>query len=116
MECEQFPKALGERIRAARKTVQLSQEKLAERANLHPTYISDIERGKVNASITTYCQVARALDIPLAELLSLPEDPSDLRVSNELASLYARIRILNSKKQDAFFEAARNILSSIEGL
>lgn len=93
-----------------------SQEHLAELANLHPTYVSDIERGKVNPSITTCRQLAEALDIPLAELVVLPDDLSDQRISSELVSIHARIRTLDSRKQDVFFAAARNILASIEDL
>ncbi|MFV1951069.1 MAG: helix-turn-helix domain-containing protein [Nitrospinota bacterium] len=44
---------LGEKIRAIRKAKKISQETLAELSGLHPTYISDIERGKVNASVHT---------------------------------------------------------------
>ena len=116
MECEQLLKALGERIRAARKAKKLSQESLAELASLHPTYVSDIERGKVNASITTYSHLARALDMPLAELVTLPGDILDLRIFSEFVTLQTRISALDNRKQDVFFEAAKNILASIEGL
>lgn len=116
MESDRYLKALGERIRATRKAGGISQERLAELANLHPTYVSDVERGKVNPSITTCRQLAKAFDMPLAELVALPEDLSDLRISSELVSIHARIRTLDSRKQDVFFAAARNILASIEEL
>lgn len=37
---------LGQRIRHYRKQQKLSQEKLAELSDLHPTYIGQIERGE----------------------------------------------------------------------
>lgn len=116
MKSDQYLKALGERIRATRKAKGISQERLAELADLHPTYVSGIERGKVNSSITTCRQLAEALDMPLAELVALPEDISDERISSELVSIHARIRTLDSRKQDVFFAAARNILTTIEDL
>ena len=43
---ESFPKLIGQRLRLARKQQSLSQEKTAERAGLHPTYIGQLERGE----------------------------------------------------------------------
>jgi len=51
-----------------RKKKDLSQEKLAERADLHRTYISDIERGVRNPTITTVFTLCKALEITPAEL------------------------------------------------
>ena len=39
-------KVLGERLRSYRNQKGWSQEKLAERAGLHPTYIGQLERGE----------------------------------------------------------------------
>ena len=56
---------VGSRIRAARKNADLSQEKLAELADLHPTYIGQLERGEKNATLESIHKVTRALGIPL---------------------------------------------------
>ena len=56
-------------LQKERKTNGLSQEKLAELANLHRTYISDIERGIRNPTITTIFTLCKALNIIPAELL-----------------------------------------------
>ncbi len=58
----------GARIRELRKDAGLSQEKLAELAELHRTYISGVERGERNASLTSIVRIANALDISLSEL------------------------------------------------
>ena len=57
--------AFGEKVKAIRKNQNVSQEKLAELAELDRTYISDIENGKRNVSIETVFKIARALDIPM---------------------------------------------------
>src|SRR5262245_7444012 len=51
----------------------LTQEELAERADLHRTYISDVERGARNLSLESIDKLAKALGISLPILFS-PED------------------------------------------
>jgi transcriptional regulator with XRE-family HTH domain len=62
--------ALGRRVRALREKLGLSQEQLAERAQLHWTYVSEIERGRRNPSLNILGRLARALDVPLSKLLN----------------------------------------------
>ena len=62
--------SFGLAVRAARTKAALSQEGLAEAAELHRTYISDIERGLRNPSLTTIIRLAEALDLDLSELVS----------------------------------------------
>jgi transcriptional regulator with XRE-family HTH domain len=64
----QHRRVLGENIRAKRKSIGFSQELLAEKADLHPTSISDIERGQETISVDKLWRVARALKLPLRDL------------------------------------------------
>ncbi|MFC0262394.1 helix-turn-helix domain-containing protein [Fontibacter flavus] len=57
--------AYGEKVKAIRKSQNVSQEKLAELADLDRTYISDIENGKRNVSIETVYKIAKALEKPM---------------------------------------------------
>ncbi|MCH6201987.1 helix-turn-helix domain-containing protein [Aquiflexum sp. LQ15W] len=57
--------AYGEKVKAIRKNQNVSQEKLAELAELDRTYISDIENGKRNVSIETVFKIAKALNSPM---------------------------------------------------
>lgn len=61
-------KIIGERLRGYRNQLGWSQERLAERANLHPTYIGQLERGEKNATIESISKVSAALDISLSQL------------------------------------------------
>ena len=63
-------KILGETLRASRKEAGLSQERLAELADLHPNYIGEVERGEKNISIDALLRIARALDVPMAHLVA----------------------------------------------
>jgi len=64
-------KAIGGKIRVIRKSKELSQEKLAELSSLHPTFVSNLENGKLNGSILSYYRIAEALDTPLAKLFTI---------------------------------------------
>ncbi|GIW55293.1 MAG: hypothetical protein KatS3mg082_1697 [Nitrospiraceae bacterium] len=61
---------LGKRVRGLRKARGWSQEELAHRASLHPTYIGGIERGERNVSLINLAKLAEAFHIDLAEFLS----------------------------------------------
>lgn len=56
---------LGESIRIYRKQCKLSQEKLAEKAELHPVYISAVERGVKTISMDALMRIAKALGVPV---------------------------------------------------
>ena len=60
--------ALGLNVRRAREVKEFTQEKLAERASLDPTYISGIERGLRNPGIKNVARLAKALGLSTAEL------------------------------------------------
>ena len=60
--------ALGQNVRRRREARELTQEKLAEKAGLDPTYISGIERGLRNPGIKNVARLARALGLTTAEL------------------------------------------------
>ncbi|MCL5073502.1 MAG: helix-turn-helix domain-containing protein [Actinobacteria bacterium] len=61
-------KQLGKRIRRLRREQKISQEKLAEKAGIHRTYMGKIERGESNPPIHTVEKIAKALKIPISEL------------------------------------------------
>jgi transcriptional regulator with XRE-family HTH domain len=62
-------KAFGVLLQEARKNKGISQEKLAELSDLHRTYISDLERGLRNPTLSTIVTLANALGMTASELL-----------------------------------------------
>ncbi|MBI4967266.1 MAG: helix-turn-helix transcriptional regulator [Rhodospirillales bacterium] len=60
---------LARNLRRIRKSTGLSQEELADRAGLHRTYISSIERAERNISIENIFLLARALDVEPGDLI-----------------------------------------------
>ena len=58
-----YSKILGENIRILRTEKGLTQEQLAEIANMHRTYIGAIERGDRNVSLKNIVAIAEALGV-----------------------------------------------------
>ena len=56
------------RVRELRTTRGVSQEKLAEQAGIHRTYLGGIELGLRNPSLRNIARIARALDVPIKQL------------------------------------------------
>jgi len=59
----------GERVKKVRLELGLSQEDLAEEADLHRNYISQIECGRRNLSLLNILKIARALKVPASKLI-----------------------------------------------
>jgi transcriptional regulator with XRE-family HTH domain len=64
-----YRRVLGEAIRTRRKQARLSQEKLAEKAQLHPVYISAVERGAKTISMDALMRIAAAMKVRLRDLV-----------------------------------------------
>jgi len=73
MKRDPFLLAFGTHLRTLRKNANLSQEEAADRAEIHVTYLSGIERGLRNPSIRNVRRLARALGVSTKELFSFDE-------------------------------------------
>lgn len=62
--------AFGAAVRLKRLTLGLSQEALAHDAGIDRSYMSSVERGGQNLGLVLAAQIARALDVTLADLMS----------------------------------------------
>ena len=59
----------GAMVREERLKRKLSQEALAEKADLHRTYIGMIERGEKNITLGNIIKIATALDVSVSDLV-----------------------------------------------
>lgn len=71
---ETFEHALGRILAEERRRAGLSQEALAYRCKLHPTYISQLERGLKSPTLRVFRSIAQALECSSAELLRRAEE------------------------------------------
>ena len=62
-------KIIGEAIRKYRKRAGLSQEALAEKADLHPVYVGEVERGEQTVSVHALMRIASALGTRVRNLV-----------------------------------------------
>lgn len=69
MENKDIIKKVAKNIKEYRLKSGLSQESLADKAKIHRTYISLLERGKKNMSIIILEKIAIALNIKLSDLI-----------------------------------------------
>lgn len=60
---------VGQNVQELRRQRGLSQEDLAHRARVHPTYLSGVERGRRNPTITVLQRIAEALGTDLEQLV-----------------------------------------------
>src|SRR5690242_21443252 len=64
---------LSKAIRQLRMEIHLIQEALGHRANIHPTWISHIESGRINPTWGNVRRIAHGLGVPLGELADLAQ-------------------------------------------
>jgi transcriptional regulator with XRE-family HTH domain len=67
----------GLKIRQCRKLIGLSQEELADKTEIHRTYIGGIERGERNPTLLMILRLAQALKVHPKQLLEDPEESYD---------------------------------------
>jgi len=62
--------AFGRAVRKRREALGISQERLADLAGIHRTYIGDVERGERNLGLVNMHRIARALGLTLGQITS----------------------------------------------
>ncbi len=104
---------IGKRIRSYRVQAQLSQEALAERAGVHPTYIGQLERGEKNATIESIAKITAALQLPLSKLFAHLESSEEQQ--EDIPSVcYQMILQQPEKKQKAILKLLQDIVAVLE--
>ena len=79
---EDILRQFGDRVRNLRKAKRLTQEELAEKADLHYTYIGGIERGEKNLSLKNIEKIANAFEINIRELFNYQNSETNKAVSS----------------------------------
>lgn len=92
--------AMGRRIKKLRKKAGLTQEQLAEKSNLSPSFLGHIERGTRVASLQTLVSICRALDVEPSVLLQ-----DSLTVAEDVTARTAR-----KEEMRSLFKQALDVL------
>lgn len=82
-EKKQINIEIGERIKKSREKIEMTQEKLAEKVNVSPQYISDLERGVVGVAIPTLKNICITLGVTSDSLLFGESTDADFSIIND---------------------------------
>lgn len=86
---------LGAQIRKVRKKCGLTIEALSEKAELSPVFLSDVERGRKEPSVTTLLKISSALGVKLSFLIQPIEPKSGKRKILEIIYDEPTVEILS---------------------
>ena len=116
MRNKEFLNIIGERIRYLRKSKKMNQLDLAFEAGIHTTYLSDIERGAVNPSISVLYSIAEALNIELSEIfINIPsQNHQDWQIEGELFEIFSEYRKLTKKERKIVINTLRGLFDGLD--
>ncbi len=100
---------IGQRIRNYRIQMKLSQEELAEKCGLHPTYIGQVERGEKNATLESISKIAAGLSVDLSTLFESIEEIAASEPSCA-AQAFSMIQLLPLDKQKKVLKILESII------
>jgi len=100
-------KSFGMRVKYIRKEAKISQEKLAEATQLHPTYISMIESGKTNPTLEIIVKLSKALNVEISDLLSNLSAGTNPEIEAKLTEAISNIKKQKPKDQVKLLEAIK---------
>lgn len=99
---------IGERIKAAREHAGLTQEQFAERIDVSPQYVSDLERGVVGVSIATLKRVCTCLGVSSDQILF------GAAPANRAASLAGKCEALTDRQFRLLTQIVENYVEAID--
>ncbi len=105
-------KKLGERIRELRKSAEITQEELGEKASLNYKFIGELERGRVNVSLDSLVKLASALGVTPGSFFAkekLPVRQTPVKEKIPLSKLSARDLRLIKKSLQLLSKTFRNV-------
>lgn len=98
-----FLVAMGRRVREARERRGLARKALSRAAGVSERYLAQLEAGAGNASVLLLRNVARALGLPLTELLDAPDNPVEQRLIRRFLE-----RLPEHRLEDVVFRLMRD--------
>jgi transcriptional regulator with XRE-family HTH domain len=104
---------LARRMRSRRKTLGLTQEQLAEKADLSANYIAKLELGDRIPSFSTLVCIAEALDIEVFELLSVSKGKPGIGAAQEVERV---MKSLSEEDAEFLLSELQNIAHYIKSL
>ncbi|MCA0755343.1 helix-turn-helix domain-containing protein [Paenibacillus sp. N4] len=104
---------IGENIRQLRKRRGLSQEQLALRAEINPSYMGQVERGEKNPTIDVLGKIALALQMPIEQIvgvISEADSPGAAEEAGYLDKIAHQLNGLSLKEQEAVYKFVKQLV------
>lgn len=109
LELDKIESIIGKRIRNQRRRLGYSQDALAKKIDLFPTYIGQIERGERKASLRTILKIANALEMPL-EVLFENIIQNENHIDTISSQCYELVDSLELKEQKSILKLLQEII------
>ena len=102
---------IGKRIRNYRMGQKMSQEELAEKCGLHPTYIGQVERGEKNATLESISRITAGLSVTMSTLFEKIESAEKMGSTENYPFIaYDLVQALSEEKQEKLVSVMRCII------
>lgn len=100
---------IGKRVKEVRTKLNLTQEELADKAGLHPSYIGQVERGSKKVSIKTLEKITHALNIPLKSIFDFSDKPCITEKDLLVSELFGILKNKNLKDRKFLTDIMRRL-------
>ncbi len=98
MQSDPFLRELGERVRIMRSRRGMSRKTLANHSEVSERYLAQLESGEANLSITLLRRIARAMGVPVSELVDdRPERPVEALLLDQLIDRLSPVEITEAR-------------------
>ncbi|HHW03113.1 MAG TPA: helix-turn-helix transcriptional regulator [Thermoanaerobacterales bacterium] len=115
MPTDEIFRDIGKKIRQIRQKQNLTQEELGEKANLHYSYIGQMERGDKIPSLKTLNKIAKALNVSLDYILEGPIKYSvDSAAENSINEFVHILRTRPARQTEMLISICRNIIEELD--
>ncbi|HAT72149.1 MAG TPA: hypothetical protein DCS63_04975 [Elusimicrobia bacterium] len=117
MKTEGYRANIGRKVRQERMKLGWSQEELAEKIDVHPSFIGQIERGLKTASFETLEKLGAVLGVKIAEFLeTLAKAVGPVKPLGYERKITELVKGLSSREQAAIYQTIRYLLRRKRGL
>ena len=103
-------KDLGLRIRVLRNKANLTQEELAEKADMSPVYLGEVERGKKVIGVDKFIKIVKALSVSADYLLCNELPSGEPYIFDEITE---KLKKLNPKQRKIAFDILEGYLKNL---
>jgi transcriptional regulator with XRE-family HTH domain len=101
--------SIGRRVKEVRTKLDLTQEELADKAELHPSYIGQVERGSKKVSIETLQKITHALNIPLKSIFDFSDKPCVTEKDLLISEIFGILKNKNLKDRKFLTDILRRL-------